>query len=227
MAMICRMPVRAESIGETNMNPAAHLSRDAAVRTIGSVWCIDHHERTIFENLGITKPAYCTGNAFRTLEEADAAAGDRGYRICQLPERIRLPAGTPVALDAGMGKRAGSAMWLVRIDNFSAKGMRLERREASFVSFRPAPVHLQGHYDFIASAAILDGQEQLKILLSCSPEGFPFITSRPMLLLECGWTESNRMKAFMSYKAAVEQAESFRRKILAALDWEKDSAAAA
>lgn len=203
------------------MNVAVSLRRTTAARAMGTCWCVDHERRVMFENLGRGRPPFFFGDVHASLEEATASAG--GYETRPLPETLRLPRGTPVALASGKDlSSAATKVHLLRFDSIMERGLRVEEARMSAVDYAPAPHHLKGFTDFVAVAVYLEGERRLRIRIAHDKDGFPFVSEAPQREEAWGWTSCPDALAFLDVGNAQDHADAMAARLRAAADWRQN-----
>ena len=204
------------------MNGVA-IARTTSDRFIGSCWYVDPEERMIRENLGKGAPPFHFGEVFETREAAAARCpGD--YRVRPLPDRIRIPRGTPIALEAGRQLvNATTRVYLLRFGCLMAEGLRVESVPVASVEYIPAPFRLSGQVDFVASAVNVDSRTRLRIRIVHDTGGVPYIEEAPMAFQAWGWTPCTDTLAFLSAKDAQDYADRMADRLKAAADWRANS----
>lgn len=203
------------------MNVAVTVSKETAIKVMGSSWCVDHDARVVYENLGLGRPPFHFDDTYASPADA-AEACPSSYAFRPLPSVIRLPKNSPIALgvDRDM-ENARPKMFLLRFGGLMERGLRIERCAISAVDYAPAPFHLKGAFDFVAGNAYLGSDPVLRVRIGHDGEGYPYIEEAPRKQESWGWTACGDVLAFLSFVEAEAHADRVAERLRAAADWRR------
>jgi hypothetical protein len=206
------------------MSKISRVTRKTAVAVFGSIWLVDDIAGRICEHLGRRAPSLHFGEAFATLEEAQAARPG-SMTVQPLPEHILLPTVTPVPKrhDGDSESVQPREVFLVEFDNLLATGLRVTRYNIDGVEFEVAPPHLTGKVDFVARSILTGIGERYRIMVEYDGELRLNIVENPRERQGEAYVASSQSMAFFGEAEAAEEADRFAASLVAAADWRSRS----
>ena len=205
------------------MNPVTTILKDTAAQLVGSRWHVDDRLCAVYENLGHGRLPLGSGDGCLTASEALASCPE-GYAVRPLPDVIRLPRGTPLAVPVDRDLVSASAhVYLLRFDGLMERGVRIERHRIASVEYMPAPARLRKSYDFVAVQVRFGEDDGMRVHVGHDEEGYPYPDRHPQSFGALGWIPCEEALAFIAREHAEARADEIAGRLRSAADWRANS----